>query len=213
MPSVRSPYDQWNRLCRLWWRFKTDTFYRLVFGSLGSRCEIHPPMLLNRPERMHLGDRVTVRHGARLEVVLTNPTRNPTLEIGSNVNLEQHLHIVVQNRVRIADNVSISAFTMITDVDHPYADAEASGRIGDRFSDNGATVDIGEGTFVGIGCSILPGATIGRRCVIGTRSVVRGSIPDFSVAVGAPSRIVRRYDAERRMWRRTSPDGFFLDSP
>ena len=211
MASARSPYDQWNRICRLWWRFKTVTFYRLVFGSLGRRCEIHPPMLLNRPERMHLGDQVTIRHGARLEVVLTNPTRNPRLEIGSNVNLEQHLHIVVQNRVRIADNVSVSAFTMITDVDHPYAKAIGEGRIGDQYSDDGAEVTIGEGTFIGIGCSILPGVAIGRRCIIGTRTVVNRSVPDYCVAVGVPARIVKRYDNDGHHWRRTMPDGAFAD--
>jgi serine acetyltransferase len=40
---------------------------------------------------------------------------------------------------------------------------------------------------------VLPGATIGKHTVIGAGSVVSGEIPDFSVAVGNPARVIRRY--------------------
>jgi acetyltransferase-like isoleucine patch superfamily enzyme len=38
--------------------------------------------------------------------------------------------------------------------------------------------------------AVLKGAQIGECCVIGANSVVRGEIPPFSVAVGAPARVV-----------------------
>ena len=37
---------------------------------------------------------------------------------------------------------------------------------------------------------MLRGADIGRCCIIGANSVVRGEIPDYSIAVGAPARVV-----------------------
>ena len=40
---------------------------------------------------------------------------------------------------------------------------------------------------------VLPGVTIGRHVVIGANSVVTNDIPDRSVAVGAPARVIRRY--------------------
>jgi acetyltransferase-like isoleucine patch superfamily enzyme len=40
---------------------------------------------------------------------------------------------------------------------------------------------------------VLPGATIGRHVTIGANSVVTGTIPDFSVAVGNPARVIKRY--------------------
>jgi len=43
---------------------------------------------------------------------------------------------------------------------------------------------------------VLPGARIGAHVVIGAGSVVTGEIPDFSVAVGVPARVVRRYDPD-----------------
>jgi acetyltransferase-like isoleucine patch superfamily enzyme len=51
-------------------------------------------------------------------------------------------------------------------------------------------ISVGEGTWIGERCAILRGADIGRCCIIGANSVVRGEIPDYSIAVGAPARVV-----------------------
>jgi acetyltransferase-like isoleucine patch superfamily enzyme len=51
-------------------------------------------------------------------------------------------------------------------------------------------VKIGDNTFIGMNALILPGAHIGSNCVIGAGSVVRGIIPDNSVAFGNPAKIV-----------------------
>lgn len=39
---------------------------------------------------------------------------------------------------------------------------------------------------------ILPGVTIGRGCTVGAMSVVTKSIPDFSVAIGQPAKVVKK---------------------
>jgi acetyltransferase-like isoleucine patch superfamily enzyme len=44
--------------------------------------------------------------------------------------------------------------------------------------------------------AVLRGADIGRRCIIGANSVVRGHIPDNSIAVGAPARVVGSTEPE-----------------
>jgi len=53
-----------------------------------------------------------------------------------------------------------------------------------------APVRIGRGTWLGDRVTVLKGADIGVRCTIGAGSVVRGRIPDYSVAVGVPARVV-----------------------
>jgi acetyltransferase-like isoleucine patch superfamily enzyme len=53
-----------------------------------------------------------------------------------------------------------------------------------------APIRIGRGTWLGDRVSVLRGTTIGEFCLIGANSVVRGSIPAYSVAVGAPARVV-----------------------
>jgi len=51
-------------------------------------------------------------------------------------------------------------------------------------------VSIGDRTDVGAGTIILPGVTIGRDCVIGAGAIVTRDIPEGSVAVGNPARVV-----------------------
>ncbi len=51
-------------------------------------------------------------------------------------------------------------------------------------------VTIGEYSFIGTGAIIMPGARIGRGCLIGAGTVVRGNIPDYSIVVGSPGEIV-----------------------
>lgn len=53
-------------------------------------------------------------------------------------------------------------------------------------------VTIGEDTWLGGGCIICPGVTIGRRCIIGAGSVVVHDIPDDSLAAGNPAVVKRR---------------------
>lgn len=52
------------------------------------------------------------------------------------------------------------------------------------------SVRIGAYTFVGAGSVILPGVTIGKGCLIGTGSLVAKDIPDYSIVVGQPGKVV-----------------------
>ncbi|RYZ28778.1 MAG: sugar O-acetyltransferase, partial [Sphingobacteriales bacterium] len=51
---------------------------------------------------------------------------------------------------------------------------------------------IGDDCWIGGGSVICPGVTIGARCVIGAGSVVTKDIPDDSLAVGSPARVIRK---------------------
>ena len=57
---------------------------------------------------------------------------------------------------------------------------------------------IGENTLVGIGATILNGTVIGRNCLIGAHTFIpeRKVIPDNSLVMGAPGKVVREIDAE-----------------
>lgn len=57
-----------------------------------------------------------------------------------------------------------------------------------------APVSIGAAVWVGFGCSILPGVTIGEGAIVGARSVVFEDVPAGWLAAGNPARPVRRID-------------------
>ena len=60
-------------------------------------------------------------------------------------------------------------------------------------------IKIGSNTFVGMNSLILPNSTIGENCVIGAGTVVRGNIPDNSVVMGNPAKVVMTTDHYRKL--------------
>ncbi|MBR3694406.1 MAG: sugar O-acetyltransferase [Erysipelotrichales bacterium] len=53
-------------------------------------------------------------------------------------------------------------------------------------------ITVGNNVWFGAGVIVCPGVTIGDHCVIGAGSVVVKDIPDHSVAVGNPCRVIRK---------------------
>ncbi|MSY44417.1 MAG: acyltransferase, partial [Actinobacteria bacterium] len=104
--------------------------------------------------------------------------------------------------VIIGDDVFTGHNVYITDANHGYEDVEQP--IGRQFSPP-QPVSIGSGSWLGHGVIVLPGVAIGRNVVIGAGAVVTSDIPDFSVAVGNPARVIRRYFPDRG-WVAQAPD-------
>ena len=88
----------------------------------------------------------------------------------------------------------------ITDQNHGYVDIDLP--ISAQTQPE-RPVTIGAGSWLGHGTVVLPGSRIGRHVTIGANSVVSGDIPDYSVAVGSPARVIRLY-VQGKGW--TRPD-------
>ena len=58
-------------------------------------------------------------------------------------------------------------------------------------------------SWIGANTVITSGVHIGKHCVIGAGSVVTKDIPDYSVAVGNPTKVVKHYDPCGQQWKRT----------
>jgi acetyltransferase-like isoleucine patch superfamily enzyme len=66
----------------------------------------------------------------------------------------------------------------------------------------GAPISIGVNCWLTTSVTVLEGVTIGHGSVVGARSIVTVDLPKFSVALGAPSRVVKRYDFKNNVWLR-----------
>ncbi|MGP8173714.1 MAG: acyltransferase [Terracidiphilus sp.] len=193
-------HEKLNALQTVFYRLKGVLYYRRVFASFGRGSVIYKPMMLSNPQFMHIGRNVTIRKGVRLETIQSDPENPPELRIGDNVNIEQNVHIVCHSRVVIGNNVSITGHCAIVDVTHTYNDIDDPVKIGSRIQSERSFVEIGDGSFVGFSAIIMPNVRIGRHCVVGALSLVTKDVPDYSVVVGNPARIVRRYDAVKGEW-------------
>ena len=99
--------------------------------------------------------------------------------------------IVGHFSIEIGNDVWTGHHVYITDQNHGYEDVT---RPISQQSQPERPVVIGDGSWLGHGAVVLPGVTIGKHVVIGANSVVTKDIPDFSVAVGSPARVIRQYD-------------------
>jgi sugar O-acyltransferase (sialic acid O-acetyltransferase NeuD family) len=57
-------------------------------------------------------------------------------------------------------------------------------------------VSVGEGTHIGAGTTVIPNIKIGKWCVIGAGAVITKDVPDYSLVVGVPGRIIKTMDNE-----------------
>lgn len=177
----------------------SQIWHKAIFGAVGRRSRIIRPLHLSNPQNIFIGAGVYIRPGARLETVERRfgVEYRPRVEIGDGTSIEQGFHLTCGERVIIGRKVAITEYVGVFDIWHPYEDVEVP--IVDQKLRT-APVTIGDGSLIGFGAVIQPGVSVGRNCVIGAHAVVTRSIPDFSVAVGAPARVIRQYSHESGKW-------------
>lgn len=134
-----------------------------------------------------------------------------TLNIGSNVQINDFVHISAWKNVSIGDNVLIASKVYISDVSHgdlSHYDINLPPIWQPLFVD---PVKIGDNVWIGENVCILPGVTIGRNSIIGAGSIVTKNIPAYTIAVGIPAKAIKRYCLTTKKWRKIDSKGCFLD--
>jgi acetyltransferase-like isoleucine patch superfamily enzyme len=121
---------------------------------------------------------------------------NPVVSIGDRCLIGKGSGIVGHFSITIGNDVWTGHHVYITDQNHGYEDVSVPIS---RQSQPERAVIIGDGSWLGHGSIILPGVTIGEHVVIGANSVVTKNIPPFSVAVGSPARVIRKF-VENQGW-------------
>lgn len=133
---------------------------------------------------------------------------------GSDVQINDYVHINAMCKVEIGNNVLIASHVYISDNSHGiYKGSPKDSRPDvppikrDYYI---KPVSIGNNSWICEGVLILPGVKIGIGCILGAHSVVNKNVPDYSIAVGNPAYIIKRYDFSRNGWFKTDTQGNFL---
>ena len=169
-------------------RFPGARLVRLPFYRRGGKA------------RLRYGRGLTVGYGCRFDLA----GEGVVLEIGENCKMNDRVHIVAHESVRIGDNVLMASNIFITDTSHGSFAEGASAP--DVAPDDRPLVTkptrIGDNVWIGEGVCVMPGVTIGDGCTIGANSVVTKSVPANTVVAGVPARAIRRWNEESRAWER-----------
>lgn len=101
--------------------------------------------------------------------------------------------------IKIGDGVNLSQNVVLIGLDHTYENIDRG------VIEQGVTtapIEIGEHTIIGANSVILPGVKVGKHCFVGACCLVAKDVPDYSVVVGNPARIIKQYDFEAKEWKR-----------
>lgn len=188
-------------LYKFFW-FLGTFFLRLQIKKIGALSYIGGPVFIYGGKRIVVGNKVRIFPGARLET-----HRGGQIIIENNVSIGQNFHLISSGEVlKIGADTTISGNVFITNMDHNYTETGVHILEQDY---NVKTTEISENCFVGYGAVIQAGTVLGKQCIVGANSVVRGVFPDYSVLAGAPAKIIKRYNFETNAWEKTDHNGVF----
>lgn len=151
------------------------------------------------------GKGFTTGRNCRMDV-FDSMARGKSLVFGKNVQLNDNVHIVCEDSISIGDNVMMASHIFISDCSHgSYKGDEndSSPLIPPAKRPLPSNpIKIGNNVWIGEGVIIMPGVVIGDGCVIGAHSLVSRDVPEYSIAVGSPIRVVKKYNFETQRWER-----------
>lgn len=121
------------------------------------------------------------------------------IELGENFYANHNLVILDCGKVTFGDNVFVAPDCGFHTAGHPI-DFERR----NQGLEYAYPITVGDNVWIGAGVQVMPGVTIGSNVVIGGGSVVVKDIPDNSVAVGNPCRVIRAITAadKKTCWDR-----------
>ena len=183
------------------WRHIKNFKNRRIFGQYGRNVHICPGVRIVRPPFISIGDNVTIGRDTDIYVHPDRPnSKKYIIQIGNNVFIGRNNIIGARNSIVLEDGVGLGPHTMVGDFAHNYEDIEVPFQW--QEVSKGGCVHIERNAWIGANVFILPNVTIGRHAVVGANSVVNRDIPAYSVAVGVPARVVKRYDFDLKKWVR-----------
>lgn len=160
------------------------------------------PFTIRREGEIYIGSGINT--GPRL--LLETRSVNAKLIIGQNFVANTDLHIGAIENVTIGDNVLVASGVFISDHSHGHYGFE--GACSPEVPPNKRPLDsspvvIKDNCWIGEKACILPGVTIGEGSIVGAGSVVTKSLPPNVIAAGNPAKVIKRYDASEKVWRRS----------
>ena len=176
---------------RGWFIFKNARLIRFPFRVRGKQY-------------IKIGKGFTTGFNCRIDALnINNFGEKYLIEIGENVEINDEVHIGATEKIIIEDNVLIASKVYISDHNHgSYKGDEQDSpmSIPKERKIHSSPIRIEKNVWIGELCCILQGVTIGEGSIIGAMSVVTKDIPPYTIAVGSPAKLIKRYNFKTKKW-------------
>ena len=182
---------QWYQRSSLPWN-RARLHWALAQRECFARMPLHGNVLEGLEEgRIDLGPHVLFEPG----VWITVPG-DARLRIGTGTFLNLGVMVAADGLVEIGAHCMLANGCFVSDANHRFDDPRRP-ITWQGFTSKGPT-RVGDNVWLGAHVVVTSGVTIGDRCVVGANSVVTQDIPPFSIAAGAPAKVLRRVEYEAR---------------
>lgn len=170
-----------------------DTRRGKRFGRFGRNSVIcFPPNTLFNEQYIHIGEGTLFGPQATLSAGMVpgqEMVTDPVIAVGDRCLFGKGSGIVGHLEIRVGNDVWTGHHVYITDQNHGYEDLDLP--ISMQVMPE-KPVSVGDGSWLGHGSVVLPGAQIGKHVVVAANSVVTGTLPDNCVAAGVPARVIKQ---------------------
>lgn len=156
---------------------------------------------INSLKHFCFGKNIVLGQDARLVFIekYCDGIYNPKLTIGDGVNITDHFTALVA-AVTIESNCLIGSYVFITSENHGI-NPELSDSY-DNIPLTASPVYIGKGCWIGEKACIMPGVTLGERCIVAAGAVVTKSFPSHTMIAGVPAKAIKKYNFETHNWEK-----------
>lgn len=185
--------------------------YRLRLKHLGRRPRLFAPLLIHGARGIEIGDdarieafallsteaggRLTIGNRFEMAAFARVEADIGYISIGDRSSVNSFCTINGFGGVRIGNGVRIASHCVILSSTHNFADPDVA------IEAQGVTAKItviGDDVWIGAHSVVVGGVEIGPHSVIGAGSIVLNDIPPYSIAAGAPARVVRTRNSNNR---------------
>lgn len=184
---------------------------RLFFDLLITKCLFRNARLIRYPvdirgkDYIKIGKGFTTGRYCRIEAYPTDGN-SKVLSIGSNVQINDFVHITAISDVYIGNNVLMASKIYISDSSHGSYSGNYLDSNPETFPSvrelSFKKVRIEDNVWLGEFVSVLPGVTIGRGTIVGAGSIVTKDLPAGVIAVGTPAKPIKKFNIKTDRWEK-----------
>ena len=178
------------------WTVRTKILY-VLYSVFASHLPQSRHMKMAKKLRGFFAKRIVKQFGKNVNIE-KNAAFTPEVSIGNNSGIG--ISCEINGPVTIGDNVMMGPEVVIYTKNHNMMRTDIP-MINQGYLEAKPVV-IGNDVWIGRRAIILPGVNIGNGCVIGAGAVVTKDVPDFSVSVGVPARVIKTRMSQKDISRR-----------